>query len=58
MSMMGLLMVFRIEDGTFQFAPQKTATRAEAAAFISRMLKTAEKEVVEQPPVVEEPMNL
>ena len=26
------------EDGTFQFAPQKTATRAEAAAFIMRMI--------------------
>lgn len=26
-------------DGTFRFLPQKTATRAEAAAFIARMLK-------------------
>ena len=44
-------------DGTFQFAPQKTATRAEAAAFISRMLKTAEIDVAEQPPVVEQPIE-
>ena len=36
-------------DGTFQFAPQKTATRAEAAAFISRMINTAKKYVEEGP---------
>ena len=53
----GIINGFPNEDGTFQFAPQKTATRAEAAAFISRMLKTAEKEVVEQPPVVEKPIE-
>ena len=42
-------------DGTSRFAPKKTATRAEAAAFISRMLNAADKVVEEEPPVVEEP---
>jgi beta-N-acetylglucosaminidase len=36
-------------DGTFRFAPQKTATRAEAAAFISRMIDAAERYVDEGP---------
>ena len=53
----GIINGFPNEDGTFQFAPQKTATRAEAAAFISRMLKTAEIDVAEQPPVVEKPIE-
>ena len=55
----GIINGFPIADGTFQFAPQKTATRAEAAAFISRMMTTAEKKVTKEPekkpPVVEEP---
>ena len=46
---------YTYEDGTSQFLPKKTATRAEAAAFISRMLTTAEKDVAKEPPVVEEP---
>lgn len=36
-------------DGSFRFLPQKSATRAEAAAFIYRMIKTAESFVGEGP---------
>ena len=40
---------YTYEDGTSQFLPKKTATRAEAAAFISRMINTATKYVEEGP---------
>ncbi len=51
------------ENGTYDFLPKKTATRAEAAAFISRMLHTY-KEFIAQgqdgqpiPPVEEPPVE-
>ena len=51
------------KTGTFKFRPKKTATRAEAAAFISRMIHTSEefraREIDEKeepiPPIVEPP---
>ena len=47
---------FPIENGKFEFRPKETATRAQAAAFISRMLTVIEKTPdVEEPPVKEEP---
>ena len=47
---------FPIENGKFEFRPKETASRAQAAAFISRMLTVIEKTPdVEEPPVNEEP---
>lgn len=54
---------FPNEDGTFKFAPKETATRAQAAAFISRMIHTSKefraREIDEKeepiPPIVEPP---
>ncbi|WP_338449568.1 S-layer homology domain-containing protein [Niallia oryzisoli] len=55
---------YKTESGTYEFKPKKTATRAEAAAFISRMIHTHEDFIAqgldnqpvppaEEPPVVE-----
>ena len=53
---MKLSMVFLLENGKFEFRPKETASRAQAAAFISRMLTVIEKAPdVEKPPVNEEP---
>ena len=50
-----IIVVFQ-ENGKFEFRPKETATRAQAAAFISRMLTVIEKTPdVEEPPVNEEP---
>jgi beta-N-acetylglucosaminidase len=51
-NMVGLEIILGIPnpDGTFKFAPKKTATRAEAAAFIYRMLKAAEQKEEETDP--------
>ena len=54
---------YKNPDGTFKFLPKQTATRAEAAAFISRMIHTSEefraREIDEKeepiPPIVEPP---
>ncbi|WP_108668926.1 S-layer homology domain-containing protein [Peribacillus acanthi] len=46
----GIIMGIPNEDGTFRFAPKKTATRAEAAAFIARMITAAEKDDEESNP--------
>ncbi|KAA9015482.1 S-layer homology domain-containing protein [Niallia endozanthoxylica] len=51
---------YKTKSGTYEFKPKNTATRAEAAAFISRMIHTYENFIaqgLDNPPVppVEEP---
>jgi len=59
----GIVKGYQNKNGTYEFLPKKTATRAEAAAFITRMIHTHEDFIAQGldnqpvPPVQEPPVT-